>query len=142
MNVLILAAGYATRLYPLTLNKAKPLLDVAGKPMLAWVVDNLGGIAGIETIYIVTNAKFFADFETWAQNYQGQHSKFRFKVINDQVVLFYRQQVDFFKHIPETAFPVCFPDVYASFLSEDKTKTLEPVFYLVGQLNFSLHSAD
>src|SRR5439155_17876799 len=83
MNVLILAAGYATRLYPLTLNKAKPLLDVAGKPMLAWVVDNLRGITGIETIYIVTNAKFFADFETWAQNYQRQHSKFRFKVIND-----------------------------------------------------------
>ena len=37
MNVLILAAGYATRLYPLTLNKAKPLLEVAGKPMIEWV---------------------------------------------------------------------------------------------------------
>src|SRR5205823_1431005 len=63
MNVLILAAGYATRLYPLTLNKAKPLLDVAGKPMVEWVVENLRGVAEIETIYIVTNAKFFADFE-------------------------------------------------------------------------------
>ena len=41
MNVLILAAGYATRLYPLTLNTAKPLLDVAGKPMVEWVVENL-----------------------------------------------------------------------------------------------------
>lgn len=50
MNVLILAAGYATRLYPLTLNKAKPLLDIAGKPMIAWVVENLRGVAGIETI--------------------------------------------------------------------------------------------
>ena len=38
MNVLILAAGYATRLYPLTLNKAKPLLVVGGKPSLAWLV--------------------------------------------------------------------------------------------------------
>jgi glucose-1-phosphate thymidylyltransferase len=83
MNVLILAAGYATRLYPLTLNKAKPLLDVAGKPMLAWIVDNLRDITEIEMIYIVTNAKFFADFETWAQNYQSQNPKLRFKVIND-----------------------------------------------------------
>ena len=83
MNVLILAAGYATRLYPLTLDKAKPLLDVAGKPMLAWVVDNLRGVAGIETIYIVTNAKFAADFETWAKNYQRKNPKLRFKVVND-----------------------------------------------------------
>jgi len=83
MNVLILAAGYATRLYPLTLNKAKPLLQVAGKPMLAWIIDNLRGIAEIETIYIVTNAKFFADFEAWAQNYQNQNPNLRFKVIND-----------------------------------------------------------
>jgi glucose-1-phosphate thymidylyltransferase len=83
MNALILAAGYATRLYPLTLNKAKPLLEIAGKPMLAWIVNNLRGIADIETIYIVTNAKFFADFEKWAQNYQSENPKLRFKVIND-----------------------------------------------------------
>ncbi len=83
MNVLILAAGYATRLYPLTLNKAKPLLDVAGKPMVAWVVENLRNVAEIETIYIVTNAKFFADFEVWAKNYQSKNPNFPFKVIND-----------------------------------------------------------
>lgn len=83
MNVLILAAGYATRLYPLTLNKAKPLLDVAGKPMIAWVVDNLRGVDGIETIYIVTNSKFAADFEAWAKEYAALHDQFRFKIIND-----------------------------------------------------------
>lgn len=80
MNVLILAAGYATRLYPLTLNKAKPLLEVAGKPMIAWVVDNLRDVADIKTIYIVTNSKFTGDFEKWVQQYGGN---FRFKVIND-----------------------------------------------------------
>jgi glucose-1-phosphate thymidylyltransferase len=83
MNVLILAAGYATRLYPLTLNKAKPLLDVAEKPMLTWIVDNLRGVAGIDTIYIVTNAKFSGDFETWAKNYQRANPEFRFKIVND-----------------------------------------------------------
>src|SRR5258707_15031068 len=83
MNVLILADGNAPRIYPLTLNKAKPLLDVAGKPMVEWVVENLRGVGEIETIYIVTNAKFFADFETWAKNYQSANPQFRFKVIND-----------------------------------------------------------
>jgi glucose-1-phosphate thymidylyltransferase len=83
MNVLILAAGYATRLYPLTLNKAKPLLDVAGKPMIAWVVDNLRGIDEIETIYIVTNAKFAKDFEKWTKEYDAAHPEFRFKIVND-----------------------------------------------------------
>ncbi len=83
MNVLILAAGYATRLYPLTLNKAKPLLEVAGKPMIAWVVDNLRGVEGIETIYIVTNSKFAADFEAWAKHYAASHHQFRFQIVND-----------------------------------------------------------
>ena len=83
MNVLILAAGYATRLYPLTLNKAKPLLDVGGKPMIEWVVENLRGVRGIERIYIVTNAKFSGDFETWAKGFHSANPDFRFKVIND-----------------------------------------------------------
>jgi glucose-1-phosphate thymidylyltransferase len=50
MNVLILAAGYATRLYPLTREKAKPLLEVAGKPMIAWVLDNLAPSPEVKTV--------------------------------------------------------------------------------------------
>ena len=84
MNILILAAGYATRLYPLTLNKAKPLLDVAGKPMVEWVLDNLAPIAGIGTAYIVTNDKFAADFQAWADGYNARASKIRFKIVNDR----------------------------------------------------------
>jgi glucose-1-phosphate thymidylyltransferase len=83
MNVLILAAGYATRLYPLTLNKAKPLLVVGRKPIIEWLVDNLSGIPDLETIYIVTNDKFAADFQTWSQSYQKRHPKFKFRIIND-----------------------------------------------------------
>lgn len=83
MNILVLAAGYATRLYPLTLNKAKPLLDVAGKPMLEWVLDNLAPIPGIGTVYIVTNNKFAADFQTWADGYNQQGARLRFKIVND-----------------------------------------------------------
>lgn len=83
MNVLILAAGYATRLYPLTLTKAKPLLEVAGRPMIEWVLDNLAPVPGIETVYVVTNNKFARDFQSWAEQYQQRSEKIRLKIIND-----------------------------------------------------------
>jgi glucose-1-phosphate thymidylyltransferase len=83
MNALILAAGYATRLHPLTLNKAKPLLEVAGKPMIEWIVDHFRNVPDLQTIYIVTNDKFAADFQTWASSYEKRHPASRFKIIND-----------------------------------------------------------
>jgi glucose-1-phosphate thymidylyltransferase len=83
MNALILAAGYATRLYPLTLNKAKPLLEVGGKPIIEWVLDNLASVPDLGTVYIVTNEKFAADFQNWANAYQVQHHGIRIKIIND-----------------------------------------------------------
>jgi glucose-1-phosphate thymidylyltransferase len=83
MNILILAAGYATRLYPLTQNKAKPLLEVAGKPMMEWVIDNLAPIKGIEKVYVVTNSKFAADFQAWADHYNQTHAKLAFEIVND-----------------------------------------------------------
>ncbi len=83
MKVLILAAGYATRLYPLTLTQPKPLLPVAGKPMVDYVLDNLAPIPGIDRVYIVTNAKFAGHFQTWADNYKASKSKLEFTIIND-----------------------------------------------------------
>jgi len=83
MNALILAAGYATRLYPLTLNKAKPLLEVAGKPMIEWVLENLAPIPDLETVYVVTNHKFAKDFQAWADDYRHRHSGFLPKIIDD-----------------------------------------------------------
>ena len=74
MNALILAAGYATRLYPLTLNKAKPLLEVGGKPIIEWLLDNLRTVPDLKTTYIVTNAKFAGDFQNWANTYQSKSS--------------------------------------------------------------------
>ncbi len=83
MKVLILAAGYATRLYPLTLTQPKPLLPVAGQPMIDYVLDNLAPIAGIDEVYVVTNAKFAGHFEKWAAAYAAAKSGFKFTVIND-----------------------------------------------------------
>jgi glucose-1-phosphate thymidylyltransferase len=83
MNALILAAGYATRLHPLTLHKAKPLLEVAGKPMIEWIVDHFRAVPDLQTIYIVTNDKFAADFQAWASGYEERNPGTRFKIIND-----------------------------------------------------------
>lgn len=83
MNVLILAAGYATRLYPLTLNQPKPLLPVAGRPMIDYVLDNLAPIGGINRVYVVTNAKFAGHFQKWADNYRGSKAKLDFTIVND-----------------------------------------------------------
>jgi glucose-1-phosphate thymidylyltransferase len=83
MQLLILAAGYATRLYPLTLNQPKPLLPVAGKPMINHVLDHLSGIQGIEKVLVVTNNKFITHFEQWAADYDKKGAGFDFKIIND-----------------------------------------------------------
>jgi glucose-1-phosphate thymidylyltransferase len=83
MNALILAAGYATRLYPLTLDKAKPLLEVAGKPIIEWVLDNLASIPDLETVYVVTNNKFVADFQAWAVRYQERKPRVSLKIVSD-----------------------------------------------------------
>jgi glucose-1-phosphate thymidylyltransferase len=83
MKLIILAAGYATRLYPLTLNQPKPLLTVAGKPMLEHVIDNISTIDAIDHAYIVTNAKFVSHFEQWAANYRGPNLHFGFTIVND-----------------------------------------------------------
>lgn len=83
MRVIILAAGYATRLYPLTLTRPKPLLEVAGQPMVNYVLDNLAPIEGIDHVYVVTNAKFADQFEVWAQNSRAAQPKLDFTIVND-----------------------------------------------------------
>src|SRR5579859_5782552 len=83
MKVIILAAGYATRLYPLTLNQPKPLLSVAGKPMIEHVLDNLAPIGGLDRIYVVTNAKFAGHFQKWADGYRTAKARLDFTIVND-----------------------------------------------------------
>lgn len=84
MKLIVLAAGYATRLYPLTLNQPKPLLPVAGKPMMEHVLDNLMPIEEIDGIFIVTNAKFADQFQEWADAYQTGDKVRPISIINDQ----------------------------------------------------------
>ena len=83
MKVIILAAGYATRLYPLTLTQPKPLLPVAGKPLVEHVLDNLTPMEGLDRIYVVTNAKFAGHFQQWSDHYRATKSKLDFTIVND-----------------------------------------------------------
>lgn len=64
MKCIILAAGYATRLYPLTENFPKPLLPVGGRPILDWLIDDLKNEA--DEFIVVTNHKFAPVFYEWA----------------------------------------------------------------------------
>jgi len=66
VKALILAAGYATRLRPLTDSIPKQLLPVGGRPMVDWIVDRIAETSADE-IHLVTNARFAADFERWAE---------------------------------------------------------------------------
>jgi glucose-1-phosphate thymidylyltransferase len=83
MNALILAAGYATRLHPLTLNQAKPLLPVAGKPIIERVVEHLLPITDLKTLYVVTNHKFAQQFVDWTKDYRRRNKAARFEVLDD-----------------------------------------------------------
>lgn len=65
MKCLILAAGYATRLYPLTENFPKPLLEVKGKTIIDWLIEDLNSFNAVDEYYIVTNHKFYNHFLTW-----------------------------------------------------------------------------
>jgi glucose-1-phosphate thymidylyltransferase len=83
MQILILAAGYATRLYPLTLNQPKPLLPVGGKPMLEHIIDHLATVKNVGEVFIVTNQKFVSHFTEWSEKYRREKTAFNFKIIND-----------------------------------------------------------
>lgn len=71
MKALILAAGYATRLYPLTLDRPKALLPVGGKPMLDHLMEQLEQVEGLDEVYVVTNSKFAGAFREWAAARSG-----------------------------------------------------------------------
>lgn len=67
MKCLILAAGYATRLYPLTENFPKPLLEVGGKTILDWLVDDIDTAGAVDEYVVISNHKYAHHFEAWAK---------------------------------------------------------------------------
>lgn len=67
MKALILAAGYATRLYPITKEFPKPLLEVGKRPIIDYIIDKLCQIKEIDEIIVITNSRFFSHFKKWAK---------------------------------------------------------------------------
>ncbi len=80
MQCILLAAGYATRLYPLTENMPKALLKLGDKTILDMVVEKIDEVPEVEHIYIVTNEKFYNNFLEWSKGYSGGK---KVKVLND-----------------------------------------------------------
>ena len=66
MKCLILAAGYATRLYPLTENFPKPLLDIGGKTILDWLIEDIDSCRKVDEFIVISNHRFVTHFEKWA----------------------------------------------------------------------------
>lgn len=67
MKAVLLCAGYATRLYPLTENQPKPLLPVAGRPIAEYILDRLSELRDLNEVIVVTNHKFAGHFENWSK---------------------------------------------------------------------------
>lgn len=80
MNSIILAGGYATRLWPITKEKAKPLLPLRGKPILSHILDELEDIDEMEKIYITTNERFQESF----QEYLGTRNQDLYELIIEE----------------------------------------------------------
>lgn len=70
MKCVILAAGYATRLYPLTENFPKPLLEVRGKTILDWLLEDIDGAGRVDEYIVISNHRFAGHFRQWAEKHR------------------------------------------------------------------------
>ena len=81
MKVILLYAGYATRLRPLTDNTPKPLLPVGGRPILEWILDRVRTVKNVDAVFVVTNDRFAGHFGEWAKKI---NAPWPLEIINDQ----------------------------------------------------------
>lgn len=84
MKAIILAAGYATRLYPLTKNHPKPLLKIGPKTIADFLLDRLAQVGPVDQVFVVTNNKFYSHFQKWADEINSQKNyPFGLSIVND-----------------------------------------------------------
>lgn len=80
MKAIILCAGYATRLYPLTKNIPKPLLPIGDRPIIEYLLKKIENIKEIDEVFVVTNDRFYPNFVSWKDNFKSSK---KIKIIND-----------------------------------------------------------
>ena len=83
MKAIILAAGYATRLYPLTENCPKALLPVGGRSILDHLLSHLRHAPGLDEVHIVSNHRFFRNLSDWAEGARETYAPLKLKVWDD-----------------------------------------------------------
>ena len=84
MDALILAAGFGTRLYPLTHNIPKALIKLGNKPIIEHTLEKISNIPEIETIHILSNNKFYNHFTEWLNKLEHP-IKEKIKILNNNV---------------------------------------------------------
>jgi glucose-1-phosphate thymidylyltransferase len=83
VKAVILAAGYATRLYPLTLDQPKALLSVGGRPMVEHLLLRLSGVNALDEVFLVTNSKFAGEFRVWAEGWDADAAQNSVRIVDD-----------------------------------------------------------
>lgn len=84
MKCILLCAGYATRLFPLTENYPKALLEIGeGKPLLNYTVEEINRLKEVDEIYLVTNDRFYSFFKDWAETLKNEKP---ITIINDHTI--------------------------------------------------------
>ncbi len=83
MKCIVLAAGYATRLYPLTQNFPKPLLEVSGKSILDWLLEDVQSTGMIDEVIVVSNHKFYDIFNKWANGAADRLQGLKLTILDD-----------------------------------------------------------
>ena len=83
MKAILLGAGYATRLYPLTREKPKPLLPVGGIPIIQRIMGRILSVKDLDGIYIVTNHRFFSNYNSWLSEYKPQKKLPDIRIFDD-----------------------------------------------------------
>lgn len=83
MKAIILAAGYATRLYPLTKTMPKALLPIGGRPMLTWFYENLAATGAFDGVVLVTNERYHAAFLRWGEEARSRFPQLPLTILSD-----------------------------------------------------------
>lgn len=134
MKAVILCAGYATRLYPLTKDKPKPLLSVGDKPIIDHILLKIEEMDGVDEVFVVTNSKFYTHFTEWASKTKSSKkltvvddgtssNDDRLGSLGDIHLVVHKQQVkdDILIIAGDNLFELCLNDMHQLFKAENKT---------------------